>query len=290
MEIVSLPDAPSRTKTVTALGYFDGGHRGHLALLEETVALAKKLGCKSTVFSFSELPTKKGAPLSRTADRLTFFESAGIDRVILAPFASVQTMRAEDFVKRVLVERLGTVRAVCGFNYRFGFGAAGDATLLTQLLPGSTVVPPLLYGDAPISSTRIREALTAGDLTAANGMLGRLYTVTGCVTRGKALGRSLGFPTANIKPETALPRFGVYKTVVLVDETLYTGLSDVGVRPTVEGEGEVRIETFLPRFSGDLYGKEIAVSFLSFLREEQRFESAEALAEQIARDLANIQE
>lgn len=289
MEILGLPSARQDAKCVTALGYFDGGHLGHLALLKETVAKAKALGCKSTVFSFEELPTKRGAPLSRTADRLAFFAATGIERAVLVPFSSVQRLGAEEFVATVLKERLGTLFAVCGFNYRFGFGAAGDASLLGALLPGSVILPPLLYADAPVSTTRIREALGAGDLRSATAMLGRPYTVKGAVVRGKALGRSLGFPTANIKPETALPRFGVYKTDVLIDGTHYTGLSDVGVRPTVEGKGEARIETFLPHFSGDLYGKEIAVSFLSFLREEKQFENAEALAAQIARDLAAIE-
>ncbi len=288
MRVLSLKDASFKQPQAIALGYFDGGHKGHKALLEKTVSEASRLGCESAVFSFSHLPTKEGAPLSSEADRLAFFEDAGIQNVILASFADIRSLSPEAFVFSVLKEVCQARLALCGFNFRFGYKAAGDAALLSRLLSESTVLSPMLSCGLPISSTRIREALSLGKVEAANEMLGHPYTVSGKVTHGRMLGRSLGFPTANVSPKTLLPRHGVYLTAVELDGTLYRGLSDVGVRPTVEGAGHARVETFLKDFSGDLYGRTLKISFLSFLREERRFDSLEGLQAQLAKDIQNL--
>lgn len=288
MRVFRLTDLPTSRGQAIALGYFDGGHRGHAALLEKAVSEARTRGIESAVFSFSELPTKSGVPLSREADRLAFFEAAGIDNVILVPFDAVRTLSPMEFVTSFLAEKCRARLALCGFNFRFGYKAEGDTALISRLLPESVVLPPMLYEDIPISATRIREALARGEIDAANAMLGHPYTVSGTVTHGKAMGRTLGFPTANVVPTVFLPRHGVYKTTVEVDGIFYTGLSDVGVRPTVENTCDARVETFLKDFTGDLYGKTLKISFLSFLREEKRFSSPDALKEQIARDLQNL--
>ena len=288
MQIRDLESLGAPVPRVTALGYFDGGHIGHRALIGEAVRLAKDMGCKCAVFSFPTLPTKQGAPLFTLTRRLSFFEEMGVDTVILVPFASVRDRSAEDFVQTTLRKQIGTVRAVCGFNFRFGRGALGDGALLSRLLPESIVLPPTLYAGEPVSTSRIRCALAQGRIEEASAMLGAPYTVTGTVTHGKAVGRMLGYPTANITCDTALPRFGVYKTRVWIDGVAYDGLSDVGVRPTAETAGDVRVETFLRNFTGDLYGKTLAISFLSFVREEIKFDSFAALTAQIARDLENL--
>lgn len=287
MQVCELSALGTPVARVTALGYFDGGHIGHRALIGEAVRLAKSLGCESAVFSFSALPTKEGAPLLTLAHRLAFFEKMGVDTVILAAFDEVRDLQAEAFVRDVLQKRIGTVHAVCGFNYRFGQGASGDGVLLSRLLP-ATVLQPTLYDGAPVSATRIRRALARGEIERASAMLGAPYTVFGDVTHGKAVGRMLGFPTANVQVATALPRFGVYKTRVTVDGETYDALSDVGVRPTAETKGDARIESFLRDFTGDLYGKRLEITFLSFLREEKKFSSMEELTAQIARDLQEL--
>ncbi len=286
MRILHLKDAALNAPQAIALGYFDGGHIGHAALIRKTVSEARRTGCESAVFSFLHLPTKKGAPLSSEADRLRFFEAAGIQNVILADFDEVRDLSPDAFCKQVLTSRLAARFALCGFNFRFGRGAAGDGALLCQALPGSIVLPPTLYKGAPVSSTRIREALSHGALDDASAMLGHPYTVSGTVSHGRAIGRSIGFPTANITTPLFLPRFGVYKTRATVDGASYTGLTNVGVRPTVEGAGEVRVETFLPDFSGDLYEKSLHIAFLAFLREERHFDSLDALQAQIAKDIS----
>lgn len=285
MRVLKLEDAVFQRPLAAALGYFDGGHLGHAALLTRTVAEAKRHGCESAVFTFTHLPTKNGAPLSTEDDRLAFFERMGIENVILASFGELRTLSPEDFVSSVLVKRCHARLTLCGFNFRFGYKAAGDTALLSRLLPESVVLPPMLYKDSPISSTRIREALSLGNTDEAEAMLGHPYYVSGTVTHGKAVGRALGFPTANIVPKTLLPRYGVYKAEIVIEDRRYMGLCDVGVRPTVENTSDARVEVFLKDFTGDLYGKTLKISFLSFVREEKRFASLEALKEQIARDL-----
>ena len=287
MRIYQLADVPSTARAL-ALGYFDGGHTGHAALLRETVRFAREQGYESSVFTFPSLPTKKGAPLSTLSDRLAFFEAMGIESVILAPFDEVRDFSADDFAEGILKARLSARAVVCGFNYRFGKGALGNGETLARHFAECHVLPPRIYGDAPVSASRIRTALAAGDVSAASEMLGRPYTVMGEVAHGKAVGHVLGFPTANILTPTMLPRYGVYKTTVTVEGNVYRGLSDVGIRPTLEAEGVPRVETFLSGFSGDLYGKKLSVSFLSFVREEKKFESPDALIAQIKKDLENL--
>lgn len=285
MRVLRLKDTSPDTPQAIALGYFDGGHTGHAALIRKTVSEARRTGCESAVFSFSHLPTKGGAPLCTESDRLAFFEKLGIENVILADFDEVKGLSPEAFVEEILVSRLSCRLALCGFNFRFGHKAVGDSDLLCRLLPESVVLPPTVYKDAPVSSTRIREALALGALEDANAMLGRPYTLSGRVLHGRALGRALGFPTANIVTPLFVPRYGVYKTEVGVDGVLYRGLTNVGVRPSVADRGDISIETFLPDFSGDLYGKELSLSLLAFLREERRFASLDALKAQMNEDL-----
>ena len=288
MEIFSLHDSIPSEEAVIALGFFDSVHLGHTALLKETVARANAYGAIPAVFTFPTLPTKGEIPILSLKTRLSLFEDAGIRRVILADFSAVQALCPEDFVQKILVDVCHARAAVCGFDFRFGRGAIGNAARLCALLPDSVTVDALLYQDLPISTTRIRAALSEGDVSTAAAMLGRPYEVEAPVLHGKSLGKSLGFPTANMKPDTPLPRAGVYRTRVTVGGRTYLALSDVGTRPTVEGAGEERLETFIPDFSGDLYGKAVRVAFLSRIRDEMRFSSAEALATQIAHDLEAV--
>lgn len=288
MRVLHLDKIGQARPLAIALGYFDGGHLGHATLLRQTVSAAEHFGCESAVFTFSSLPTKSGLPLFSEEDRLAFFEKAGIETVILAFFDDLRTLSPDAFVSSVLMERCHARLALCGFNFRFGYRAAGDSALLLKLLPDSIVLPPELYENAPISSTRIKEALLLGNTRAAQDMLGHPYTVSGRVMHGRALGRSLGFPTANMIPETLLPRYGVYRTEVTLDGKCYKGLTNVGVRPTVGGKSGARTETFIQGFSGDIYEKKLTISFLSFLREERRFASLEELKAQISLDLENM--
>jgi riboflavin kinase/FMN adenylyltransferase len=286
MQIYDLAAIGAPVPCVTALGYFDGGHIGHRTLIGEAVREARASHLHSTVFSFPTLSTKAGEPLMTLASRLDFFERMGVDTVVLAPFEDVRALSAEAFVNDVLKKRLGTLHAVCGFNYRFGRGATGDGALLSRLLPQSTVLPPTLYEDKPVSTSRIRCALKAGAVEDAAAMLGAPYTVTGTVTHGKSVGRTLGFPTANqpLPEGRAAPRDGVYVTeAVTEDGRTFRAVTDVGLRPTVAGVGR-RAESHLIDFSGDLYGRPLTVRYLARLRDEVAMPDLAALTAQIKKD------
>ena len=210
-------------------------------------------------------------------ERFSYFLKLGIDIVFLEEFSAVRELSAEDFVKHVLFENCHVRNAVCGFNFRYGKGAMGTAEALKadmEALGGKAVViPPYRMGESVVSSTEIRAALERGDVMAARKMLGRPYALTAEVLHGKKLGRTLGFPTANQKFPIGrqIPRFGVYAVAVEADGAFYTGVANVGVRPTVENTEEGNVETHLFHFGGDLYGKTVTTYFYKFLRPEQKF-------------------
>lgn len=294
MEILRVCGSPAVTDAaVIALGFFDGLHIGHAALLEKTAAEARARGVAAAVFTFADSPGFKGGlRLYPEGERLSRFADFGIERVYVADFSALAHLSPEEFVRQVLIDGLHAAAVVCGFNYRFGAGAAGDATLLSALLTPHGVplfaLPPTLYGDKVVSTSLLRATLGAGDVGAAMAMLGRPYSLSGRVVRGKALGRTIGIPTANIPfPDGLLvPRRGVYFVsceLTGCDRTLF-GLANVGVRPTVEKVERENCEVHFLSEVGDLYGKDIRVSFLEFLRPEERFADLAALGAQIALD------
>ena len=288
MQVLFSPFSPTCRKTVVALGCFDGTHPGHAALFDQAVALAARLDAIPAVYTFSDFLPQKGAPLSTSEERLAAMEAAGIQAVFLSRFEEVRALSPETFITEILKEKLCAVATVCGFNYRFGAEARGNGDILLSYFPDSIQVPAVMADGVPISSTRIRTALSLGRVEEAAMLLGRPYSVTGTVTHGKAVGHSFGYPTANVATPTLLPAHGVYETRVTVDGRDYVGLSDVGIRPTLEKNGEERVESFLLDFEGDLYGKTLTVSFLQRLRDEIRFDGIEALAAQIEQDVKQI--
>ena len=288
MQVLSSPFPLPSCKTVVALGCFDGIHSGHAALLAKTVELASRLDATPAVYTFSDFLPQKGAPLSTLEKRLAAMEAAGIQTVFLSRFEEVRALSPDAFISEILKKRLCAAATVCGFNYRFGAEAKGNGDTLLLHFPDGIQVPAVMAGGAPVSSTRIRSALSLGQVEEAASLLGRPYAVIGAVSHGKSLGHSFGYPTANMAVSTLLPAYGVYETRVTVDGQDYVGLSDVGIRPTLEQDGEERVESFLLDFKGDLYGKTLTVSFLHRLRDEMRFDSAAALAAQIARDVEAI--
>lgn len=290
MQIIPLfsSGAFSPCPAVAALGAFDGVHTGHRALLSETARLAAEKGLAAAVFTFADDPGKGAPRLSDEKERCRLFEAAGISLVYTAHFSDIRSLSPEDFVRNILIGLCGIRAAVCGFNFRFGKDRMGDAGALLSLLPGSRVVEPVIYGGAPVSSSRVRAALLSGDAEAAAGMLGRPYSITAPVLHGKALGRTIGFPTVNMKPTVLLPGAGVYVTRLFAGGHAFPAMTDIGKRPTVEEEGEDRMETYIPDFSGDLYGQTVSVAFLHRLRGEKKFESLPALQDQLSRDKAAL--
>lgn len=279
-----------------AIGVFDGVHIGHRALIARLSEGARAEGALALAATFDPLPIQAlapGAPASALSDataRVALLTEAGADAVVLFHFdEDFAKTPARRFVDRVLAA--GEVkRIVVGQDFRFGHEREGDVALLRDLAGGRgthvEVVPPVERGGAVVSSTRIRNALLAGDVEGAAALLARPYAVRGRVVSGDRRGRALGYPTINIAPpaQRILPRDGIYATWATVAGKRHAAATSLGVRPTF-GAGERTLEAFLLDFSGDLYGAEAEIAFVERLRDELRFESAEALVAQIAMDV-----
>jgi riboflavin kinase/FMN adenylyltransferase len=289
MKIIDLKTGKETTlseyeRVSCALGNFDGVHLGHRALLR--IAAEKKNADRSAVWTFSEPSsrTMNGiALLTDPEERLMIFRELGIDLAFLADFASVRGLDKETFAREILYKECHVRRAVCGFNFRYGMKASGNAECLkrsfSELGADVEIVPPFTLDGMTVSSSEIRGALARGEMERVTEMLARPYSVTSVVSHGKKLGRTLGFPTANqsIPPLRAVPAFGVYAVRMTVDGNIYHGVANVGVRPTVENTDAVNCETYLLDFEGDLYGKTVKTEFLHFLRGERCFSDVSEL-------------
>jgi riboflavin kinase/FMN adenylyltransferase len=291
-----------RRPAVLAAGFFDGVHRGHRRVLERAVAKAASLGAQPWVLTFDTHPMRILDPaavpalLTSNEQKLRQFGEIGLRGCLLLPFTrSLAAMPAEAFVRR-LRENIPSLREiVVGSSWRFGQRGRGDSGLLKSMAPGLgfavTVVRPLSCGASPVSSTRVRRAVLDGDLPEAAKLLGRLYSIAGTVVRGHAIGRRLGFPTANLDSSNEiLPPAGVYEAFAARGRGHRRGILYIGSRPTF---GRARgskpeLELHLLDFRGTLYGRRIEVYIVRRLRGEQRFDSPAALAAQIRRDIARI--
>ncbi len=281
------------------IGNYDGVHRGHQAVLDGLRRRARELGVPSMVTLFEPLPREFFAPeraparLSSLREKLEDLEAAGVDRVLCVRFdEALARTSARSFVERILVEGAGARFVVVGDDFRFGRGRQGDFSLLQEMgrLHGFEVshLSSFTLDDERVSSTRIRAALGEGDMGEAARLLGRPYRVSAIVQRGQQLGRTLGYPTANMDLRRKVAaRLGVYAVMVSgVRDTLLPGVASLGTRPTVNGQG-VLLEVYLFDFEGDIYGRRLDVAMLSFLRPEERFESIDALKSQMRDDELN---
>lgn len=285
-----------KEKTIYALGFFDGVHLGHQALLAACRALAEQTGAKKGVVTFTNHPdalVSGAAPrlITSPADRKRLLLEAGMDTVVELPFdRPMMEMPWQDFF-RLLREEYGAAGLVCGEDFRFGSHGAGNAALLTEKCREEgipcTVVPQQKLEGTVVSSTHIRTLLAAGDMAEANRFLGHPHILTGTVTEGRKLGRTMGTPTANLSllPELQLPRQGVYACRAAVEGRTYPAVTNIGTRPTVEGH-HVTVEPWLLDFEGDLYGKELTLTFYEYLRPEKKFPDLAALEEEIRKNAA----
>lgn len=273
-----------------ALGYFDGVHTGHRAVLARTAAAARDMGCAAAVFTFTppENRAVKGKAILTQTEKLRRLAALGMDVCVCPPFEAFCGLSPEEFVRRVLAGRFGARAVFCGENFTFGRGRAGNGDTLRALCSAAGIqaqtMPLTQWDGAPVSSTRIRAALCAGDIPAVNAMLGEAYCIDLPVRHGKRLGTALGFPTINqTYPENMqLPREGVYATEVFLNGRWLPGATGLGTRPTVNGQG-VTCETFIADFSGELYGDSIPVRFRQYLWPTQRFDSLDALTQMVRR-------
>jgi riboflavin kinase/FMN adenylyltransferase len=278
-----------------AIGNFDGVHRGHKAVIAAALSRALSLGKPAAALTFEPHPRaffNPNEPLFRLSDetaKLRLLAAAGLDGTIVLTFgAALAKLTAEDFVQQVLVERLAVSGAAIGFNFHFGANRAGSPEFLqTQGKRHGfavDIVPPLRDGDRPVSSGPIRAALAAGRLDDAAELLGYPWFVSAMVIHGDKRGRQLGFPTANLAldPTCAL-RHGIYAVRVAAAGRRYNGVASFGRRPMFD-TGTVLLEIFLFDFDGDLYGANIDVAFIAWLRDEAMFASAEELVRQMEED------
>ena len=278
-------------KTIYALGFFDGVHLGHQALLRQCRRLAREQSCKAGVVTFGTHPdaivTGDTPALINTArDREALLRRYGIETVVTLPFDErMHTMPWQEFLA-MLAGRYGGVGFVCGEDFRFGYRGAGDAEKLSRAcrqrdLPAA-VVPDQMLDGIRVSSTHIRGLIEAGDMAGAVRFLGHPHILTGRVIHGRSLGHRLGIPTANLTlpEELAVPRFGVYACRTEIDGTYYSAVTNVGTRPTVDGVG-IRVEPWILDYDGDLYGHSLTLAFYDFLRPERKFPSLEALKDEI---------
>lgn len=279
-------------QTIYALGVFDGVHIGHAALLSACRALAQEHDCTAGVITFGTHPDtlvqgKSPRLINSPGDRERLLkEQFHMETVVPLPFdRHLQTMSWEDFLN-MLRSYQNAAGFVCGEDFRFGYRGQGNAALLQRYcrehsLP-CTVVPEQIMDGIRVSSTYIREQLETGDMATAVKFLGHPHLLTGTVVHGKALGRKLGFPTANLRlPEgLAIPKFGVYACRCVIDGKAYPAVTNIGTRPTVEGQG-ITVEPWILDYTGDLYDREITLEFFFFIRPEMKFPTLEALQAEI---------
>jgi riboflavin kinase/FMN adenylyltransferase len=284
--------------SILALGNFDGFHLGHQAVVGRAIARGFHERRPVIVATFDPHPVKFFKPdvppfrLTTLDQREGLFAHAGADAMLVFEFgAQLASMDADQFVAEVLAEQIGAAGVITGDDFSFGKGRSGDVVLLKSLGAehgvGAEAVPQVLLDGERISSGRIREALVAGDTGTATHMLSRDYAIEGVVERGDQRGRTLGYPTANLRLRDYLrPRYGVYAVRVTLDDGReFPGVASLGVRPTFEPPQEL-LEAYLFGFDGDLYGRRIEVALHAFIREERKFEDVDALVEQMRGDEA----
>lgn len=269
-------------KNALALGTFDGVHIGHKAVL------SLPDGYRKIAVTFSK-PPKSSELIITNEEKLEIFKEIGIDETVCLDFEEVKDITATSFLD-MLYEKFSPSVFSCGFNNRFGKGAEGDTSMLADYCGKKGIkllcAEPVTYNGQTVSSTLIRQMLKNGDIKEANKLLYKPFSFTAKVIEGNQRGRTIGFPTVNQKyPENLVKlKFGVYKTKVVIDTKEFFGITDIGVRPTFKSDYVIS-ETYIKDFSGDLYGKDLKIIPLEFLREEKKFSSLEELKKQIAEDL-----
>jgi riboflavin kinase/FMN adenylyltransferase len=299
MDVIHYPDdqPPARwRRPVLALGNFDGVHRGHRKILDRVQRVANEHGATAVVMTFDPHPPRVVRPdkapplLMTTAQRLEAIAAAGVQGAAIVRFTpELSRWDPELFVRTVLVDWLRVAEVWVGANFLFGHDRAGNFTLLRTLGQRygfkAEKIDPVRYKDFVVSSTRIRRLVAEGRVDEAGALLGHQYYVDGSIVEGDRRGRTIGFPTANLRTDNELlPPHGVYATTTTLGGVVRPSITNVGVRPTVVRSGRTEVETHIFNFDQDLYGQQVRIGFVQRIRDERTFESLDALRAQIGAD------
>ncbi len=293
----SIEDVSFNAESVVTVGTFDGLHVAHMRILETLAEKSRKPGSRSVLITFRPHPQeiigkKKVEILMTEEERVQLISEAGIDEVLLLKFDhDLSLVTAEDFLMKLIYEKIGMRELVLGYNHTFGRGAKGTVEFARKVGQkvgfGVDFIEAVLIDNVAVSSSAIRNLLRSSNLPLANKMLGKPYAIEGFVIRGNQRGRLLGYPTANLKlvdERLLIPSFGVYIVEVTVEGTRLMGLASLGVRPTFEDDGAPMVEVWISDFDRDIYGKRIKLAFVHRLRDEMKFDSAEQLISQMDQD------
>lgn len=290
-------DLPVFRNPVVTIGSFDGVHHGHKVILSEVVKEAKAVDGESILVTFEPHPRKIIHPeqplglLTAPEQKIRLIEAEGIDHIFVVPFTrDFSMLSAAEYVTDFLLRHFNPHTIVIGYDHHFGHSREGNISLLrTMLAPRVRIaeIPAQLIDDAAVSSTKIRNALLKGNVKEAAEMLERPYTFTATVVHGNKLGRTIGYPTANLEPVYAdllIPGIGIYAVKTAVGDKLYNGMMSIGYRPTVTDEKTITIEVNIFDFAEEIYGQRVTVHCIEYLRGEEKFDSLEALTAQIGQD------
>jgi riboflavin kinase/FMN adenylyltransferase len=288
---------PKFRKPVITIGSFDGVHHGHKAILSEVMKAAQDIDGESILITFEPHPRKIIQPdqplglLTAPDKKYELIMAEGIDHIVVVPFTrDFSMLSAQEYVQDFLLKNFEPAAIIIGYDHHFGHSREGDINLLRNLVGHNIVVheiPAQLIDDAAVSSTKIRNALLKGNVTEAAEMLDRPFSFTGLVVHGNKLGRTIGYPTANLSPvysDLLIPGIGIYAVVVRFENKNYKGMMSIGYRPTVSEDKKIAIEVNIFDFSKDIYGQNIEVYCIKYLRNEEKFDSLASLKNQIAAD------
>ncbi len=297
----STSELPVFRNPVLTIGSFDGVHAGHKAILQKIVSAAREANGESIVITFEPHPRKIIQPdkplglLSSLEDKIAKIQAQGVDHIVVVPFSrDFSLLSAQDYVEQFLYQTFHPHTIIIGYDHHFGHNREGNIDTLRQLLPDSVrliEIEEQLISDAHVSSTKIRNAVIEGDMALVSNMLGLDYSIEAVVVHGNKIGRTIGYPTANLQvtyPDILIPGIGIYAVRVAHKDKEYGGMMSIGKRPTVTDSGEVTLEVNILDFNEDIYGEKLKVTFVAYIRGEEKFEGLEMLKAKIAEDEQKI--
>lgn len=287
------------TNSIVTIGTFDGVHLGHQKIIKRLVELKNKQGGEIVLFTFAPHPRKVLFPeqtdlklITTTEEKCELLKQFGVDHVLVYPFTKeFSKMQAQDYISDIIAKGLKTKTLVIGYDHHFGANREGNIETLKQFAPIYNFkveeIPAQEINQLNISSTRIRKAIDEGDIQTANDFLGYQFFVTGKVIKGKKLGRTIGYPTANVLIEDAdklIPKIGVYAVNVILNDGAYKGMLNIGINPTTDSDNKIKIEVNIFEFDKEIYGETLKLEFVKRIRNEEKFANLDELKKALAND------